>query len=224
MMMKVGRKKFAFLLAALLVLSMGAVWVGGTFATDVDTSDPAQKNDISNGTDVLSYKVGFDYYDGQNYTSLLPANQPVSNANTSENTFAKDMFFCPGRTEIVYLKVTNNEEFPVKCHVSLNVANTGFDSTLSFAAVNANADLVTGPMPASWDAFVKQAGSQKVLSKGAHALVSDRVLGPRESCYVAVAIHMEEHASNDYMNKSLDMSFSLRIYAKYRTGARPASL
>jgi hypothetical protein len=182
--------------------------MNGTFATRVEyTGDKTVLDNSKN------FAVSLEYIKDGRYVSLFGDAQPFS-ASTK---------WCPGRSEIVYLKMCNNEQFPVNCTLALNVAENGFDEQLQYAILPA--DLSSGEVqhPASWSEFVQ--ATQKnatVLAQGAHLLMDEKTpLNPGETKCLALCIHMNEGADSSYQNKKLSMDFSLRLDADFEPGVDP---
>ena len=214
-------KRIAPLLVALLLLSAGLTLVGGTFATqmsqNVDYS--TQLTDLS-ADQTLNYNVDLLYYNAAvngptgAYTSMLRPNTPV---------FSSSDLWCPGRTEIVYLKLINAEAFTVDCTLALNVTESGFDDVLSYAVIEE--DLLSGTTkhPTNWTDFIAAAQPE---NKGTLAVTpadqplklhedSKLTLAAGETKYLALGIHMSEGATSDYVGKVLEMSFGLRVDANF---------
>lgn len=204
------KSKKLFLLIALVVLAAGVTALSGTFASTVDYN--TEKEDVAENK---SYNVDVQYVHSNSssteYADLL-----------STTAFSDSSKWCPGRTEIIYLKLTNKEAFPINCTVDLNVTESEFDSVLSYSVMED--DLLSNNKenhPTSWADYVEKANQQpkpKVLSKGKHTLLEKETLIGNDPCYLALAIHMDENATNDYENKVMKMNFSLRFDADYAPG------
>lgn len=200
------------LVIAVAVLAVGIAALSGTFATGVTYDD--EKLAL---TDSNRYNVSVRYIHSNDisagYKDIFSA-----------GNFTGASKWCPGRTEIIYLKLQNNEAFPVNCTVSLNVQETAFDDTLRYAVLSR--DLLTDRQnqhPANWAEYVQQADPAAVLTEGAHILWEKQPLpidGTEQ--YLALAIHMDENATNEYENKTMKMNFILRFDANYEPGAAPA--
>lgn len=208
------KSKKLFLLIALVVLAVGVTALSGTFATGVNYNDAETKLDTNE-----SYAVDVQYVHSNSgnteYADLL-----------STTAFSDSSKWCPGRTEIIYLKLTNNEAFPINCTVDLNVTDSQFGSVLSYSVLKD--DLLSNNKanhPASWADYVEKANQQpKELFKGKHTLLEkETLLGSDAPCYLALAIHMDENATNDYENKVMKMNFSLRFDADFKPGFVPVN-
>ena len=205
------KSKKLFLLIALVVLAVGVTALSGTFASTVDYN--TEKEDVAENK---SYDVDVQYVHSNSgsteYADLL-----------STTAFSDSSKWCPGRTEIIYLKLTNNEAFPINCTVDLNVTESEFDSVLSYSVMEG--DLLYNNKenhPTSWADYVSKAGNlSTVLSEGKHTLLEKETLVGNTPCYLALAIHMDENATSEYENKTLEMNFILRYDAMYEPGKIP---
>lgn len=219
-MTNAGNKKLLAVLLALTLLACSVMALGSTFATQVKYEG---KEESLAGNGALDYKVDLQFYapDGetqyQNFLTTSPLNGTV---------------WCPGYTKIVYLKVTNNENFPVDCELGLTVDKNGFGETLKYAVIyglKPNAE----ESPSDWKAFYNEAhvnGTLKVqdnlTDRDYSHIVFDRVAlatGDAASHYFALAIHMDENATNQYQNAELELTFNFRVNADYETGVNPTN-
>ena len=239
-MMQTGRKKTVFILAALIVLALGVALVGNTLATGINRNSQADELKGQAGV----YNVDISY---------LAADKHYVSLNVQDGaSFSKDMFWCPGRTEIVYLKITNYEKFIVECSPILSVskdstqtANLG--DVLTYAVIHnlkTPADLQDY---SNWDQFLnaandpngiggsgrlsvddhvafKTADNKSVMFPLAAASVNDAgkmIPADNGNAYFALAIHMDEDASNSYQNAKLNLLINLKVDANYKPGADP---
>ena len=198
------KSKKLFLLIALIVLAVGVTALSGTFATDVSYT--------GSGTTLegeTNFNVDVQYVHSNSgsteYADLL-----------TTTAFSDSSKWCPGRTEIIYLKLTNKEAFPINCTVDLNVTKSEFDSVLSYSVLKG--DLLYNNKenhPTSWADYVEKANQQlNELSEGKHTLLEKETLPVGNApCYLALAIHMDENATSEYENKTLEMNFILRYDA-----------
>ncbi|MBE5813682.1 MAG: hypothetical protein E7320_00560 [Clostridiales bacterium] len=207
-MTKSVNKRLLILLAA-FVLVLGGMWaLRGTFASQVNYNGPEEKLIGSR------YAVELQYWNGSDYVSLLGDN--------AQQPFTDGSAMCPGRSEIAYLRVTNNEKFPIDTILSLDVTASGFDSTISYAVLEG--DWVNNPnQPASWSEFATKANGSKVLSVAKHELLKLEPLAAGETRWLAVCIHMDESATSAYQNKRMEMKFDLRMNANYKPDEDPAN-
>lgn len=202
-------KRLGILLAALVVLGGGILAINGTFASNVNYNSPKTVLDSSQ-----NFNVSLEYLKDGKYVSLFDDAQPFSDSSK----------WCPGRSEIVYLKLCNNELFPINCTLALNVNETEFDDQLQYAILPVNLFADDAQHPASWNEFVLAANNAEVLSQGTHHLINEKtLLNPDENNaqYIALCIHMNEDADSSYQNKKLSMNFSLRLDADYEPGSNP---
>lgn len=203
-------KRLGILLAALVVLGGGILAINGTFASNVNYNTPKTVLDSSQ-----NFNVSLEYLKDGKYVSLFDDAQPFSDSSK----------WCPGRSEIVYLKLSNNELFPINCTLALNVNETEFDDQLQYAILPVNLFADDAQHPASWREFVQAAeNNAKVLGQGTHHLINEKtMLYPDENNaqYIALCIHMNEDADSSYQNKKLSMNFSLRLDADFEPGYDP---
>ena len=223
-MMKTRSSRPVFLSAAIMTILLGTVLIGGTFASGGIYAGSSQ------GTPENSkkYNVSLSYYNGNNYVSLLPPEDPISST-----------LWCPGKTEILYLKLENNEDFATSCTLTLNVTDTGFGNTLTYAVYDGDLkpeepNSTTVQKPKSWTEFKSMAieleksdkpgKKEAVLTRASHKLLNQGLLDPvtlGDTRCLAVAIHMDENASSDYQGKTLKYDLVLQIDANYQPGETP---
>ena len=221
-MMNTGHKKSVFILAALIVLAAGIMMLGNTFATglNLEGADPEGISD---------FNVSFQYFD-QAKGEYVPVHPEAAAQDTAQqdSPITKGMFWCPGRTEIIYLQVQNKEAFPVRATVSVNVTGSGFGNTLTYAVIAGDERKAH---PTTWQSYLAQAqasGKTGILEAGSdqgkeYILLQKDIGIGEEPDYIALAIHMAEDASNMYQNNTMNLEFALRIDADYEAGQEPAT-
>lgn len=206
--------KLFSLMVALIVAGLAVV--GGTWAWGVDYTRGSKEDLLP--SDNSEYNVAFQYYSGNDYTAAKATNifSNISNAA-----------WCPGKTEIIYLKLENNEKFPVSCTLSLEVSNNQFDNVMSYACIKGT-DLkaANANHPPKWTEFYSMAQMNPIVLKdGSNILVERQSLSFADTSgddyYLALAIHMDENASSDYMGKSMSVQLKLQVDANYLPGATP---
>jgi len=232
--MRTGRKKTVFIMAALIVLAAGVALVGNTLADGVTKSTDAEN---ANG----NYNVEFTYKNQEDNYVSVPVSVPADASKQGEPDVTEGMFWCPGRTEIIYLKLDNKELFDTMATVSVDVYGAGFGETLTYAVVHGN----TPAHPGTWKEFqarakeLEAAGTLPLtgtLKAGAeenpnnYKLLADRLLDNEASdqatandYYVAFAIHMDENASNAYQGNTMKLDLKLQIDANFKPGADPTT-
>ena len=94
--------KRALLTSTFAIFMCIAMLIGTTFAWFTDTASTAV-NRIESG----SLKVGFEYWDGTQYTDA-----------TNVNLFSENTRWEPGHTEVVYLKISNQGSLALKYRLS----------------------------------------------------------------------------------------------------------
>lgn len=211
--------KSSTLLLVMLILLAGAMLVGGTFADQLNLEGTEQALPNNVNTAGMDYAVTLSYYDAD---AAVPG---YVNVLTPHGKVTDGMFWCPGRTEIIYLKVENAEKFPVEAIVSVvasDVANVQkFDNTLSYVVFDGLKQGVELPV-ASW----KEVTGGQTLKTGSSEiqLVQTDLLATQGNVhYLALAIHMDEHAGSKYMNAQMNLDFKLRVNANYQPGYDPAN-
>jgi len=220
-MMRAGKSRSAFLSAAMLILALGVVFIGGTLAY---TFGESVVYDLNEGEESEKYAVDLQYYNGSGYVSML---EPESAAVFSDSTY-----WCPGRTEIAYLKLKNNEEFTVNCTLTLEVENSTFGDTLSYAVIKDDLSAKGENHPANWKQFKEKADVSGVLSSNANGTVSHKLLEKQELSFknandgedeyvLAVAIHMDEKATSQYEEAEMKLYFKLQVDANFAAGTTP---
>ena len=220
----IDRKRTIFILLAVLVLAAGIVMAGNTFATQVDKT--SEKETAYTGAD--SYDVDIAYYTGKD----AAGNPQYQSLKTKDATFSQGMIWCPGRTEIAYIKITNHELFPVECAPILVTTvpeneSVELGNVLKFAVKNGLAT-PAAMNAANWQAFLSQAEVSGKLTAGKYPTLKPvnnqqamYPLAPNESACFALAIHMDETASDIYQEAALDLQIILDVDANYKPGVDP---
>lgn len=193
-MRNAGNRKLRLVLLALALLSLSMVALGGTFASTVNKEGTEEQS----STD---YRVIVTCRDSKGQSVNLFSGSPVLTEQT---------FWCPGRTEILYLDVTNNESFPVECILNLTVDDNEFGQMMEYAVINGN------EYPNNWSDFEKKSQKSSVLNTNTTYEIfnfpasAPLTGGPH---HFALAIHMSENATNEYQEKTMQLTFDLRINA-----------
>lgn len=219
-MTNAGNKKLLVVLLALALFACSVMALGGTFATQVDYLNKDLEKDFSYNKK-LDYNVDIQFYapegneEYKDFLKVSPLNGTV---------------WCPGYTKIVYLKVTNNEAFPVDCELGMTVDQSGFGETLKYAVIyglKPNAE----DHPSDWKSFNNRANETGTLIKQgnletkdySHTVFDRAVFASSEtnSQYFALAIHMDENATNQYQNAELDLTFHFRVNADNKPSPEP---
>jgi len=198
--------KIGVLVLALSMVCAGVILLGNTFATKVNKTDHQVIVDENNKT--MKYDIDLLYVKDTTSTSLLTSNAAV---------FTENMLWCPGKTEVVHLQLVNNEKFPVEYRLFLDVTESEFESTLTYAILADDHD------PTSWTDFVNHSNGKRTLSKERHLLTpTELTLASKGTYNLTFAIHMEESATSEYRNKQLEFVFDIEIDAD-QDGTRSAS-
>ena len=200
------------ILLAILMLTVGALALSGTFA--------AEENLALEGTaETLTGQTAFDV---QVVRRL--ADGSTHNMSTDGAMLTKDVLWCPNRTEILYLEYTNNEAFPVQISLNMNVTQNQFGDLFSYTVIpGLKAD--DANHPADWNAFSGSAAvtHQGVLNGSALPVLKEITLQPGETKVCALGVHMSHEASSDFANKQMSLDFVLTVNANYEPGQVPAA-
>ena len=219
------KSRFALLSAIVIVMAMGVMLVGNTFANQVDYTSTETSLDSVDGYKDKNYSVALDYTrtrNGEYNNSML---------NGGVAAFNQSTLWCPGRTEIVYLKLTNTERFATSCSLSLDVGASGFDNTLTYAVID-NLESNSTSHPTNWLNFETIAANAQrdteevktgtLTGNTAYPLLYRELLATNETHYLALAIHMDEGADSTYQGKTMNLEFTLTVDADYKPGETPA--
>lgn len=208
-MTRTVNKRLLILLAAFVLVCGGMIALRGTFASQVEYTD-SNKVEL----DGKSFNVDLQYWNGTDYVSLFAGNaQPFSDTS----------LWCPGRSEIVYLRLVSEENFPINAVLSLKVGNNGFDDVISYAVMQQDLLADSAAHPTSWSDYVSRTEGAKVLAGNTtHELLEVTPL--TDSQCLALCLHMDESATSQYQNKQLSMNFALRLDADYEPGSDPANI
>lgn len=206
-MKNAGNKRPILILLALAIILFSGMALGSTFASQVNKTDGQDQLDATDG----KYNVVVKYHDGTGYTKSLDDKTPV---------LTKDILWCPGYTKIVYFQLTNEEAFPVECTLTMTAKESDLNQALTYAVLG-NLQPDSANHPKSW----KEVTAEKSqLESGKQvAIIKEATLVDDTSQYCAIAIHMDENAGNQYLNKSVDIDFQLVINANYKPSETPAS-
>ena len=204
------------LLMALVLLVCGTMALGGTFATSLNLAG----TETTLPPNSPSYNIDVKYHANGSYSTSLLSNGAI---------FTKDVPWCPGYTKIVYLEVTNNEAFPVKCSLNMNVKTTGFGNSLKYAVIPLNLKAADVDHPDNWEDFENQANGSTVLKQDYNYIFNDLYLSfpttenaNDNTKHFALAIHMDEETPNHYQGKKLEMNFEFRVNTNWTPDAHPA--
>lgn len=210
------RMKLFSLMVALIVAGLAVV--GGTWATQVDYGSTSSEGEsIDTEGEDNKYAVDLQYWNGTNYVTV------------TDNSLFADSLWCPGRTEVVYMKIVNQEQFPVDVGLTMNVSDldAGNLSEVLTAAwlLKEKGGLEYADKPTNWGAFYEMAGTNVgELSSGSIPVVAgthnEYVLAPDSGeLTIALAIHMDESATSDYASEGVDLDFILRVNADRKPGS-----
>lgn len=209
------KSRFALLSAIVIVMAMGVMLVGNTFANRVEYGD--------NGSDPLATNEDYHVYLKYSKNKNADSDEYIMMDDT-HHAFDASTLWCPGRTEIVYLEVVNNEVFPVDFSLSLNrtdeAGKQNFGNTLTYAVIDNYPDYAKeSGHPTKWTEFRNAAGTLTGTLTGNHELLIREPLATYGAKHhLALAIHMDENADSDYMDAVMNLSFNLTVEANYKPG------
>lgn len=207
--------KFLLLLVALAILATGILALSGTFAQRPELELTGTKETLD---DTTPYSITITHNDGsEDHPSLM----------TDGGVLTNQVSWCPGRSEILYLECVNNEKFPVKISMTLNVDESQFGDVFSYAVVEGNLKAQGADHPDNWKAFVDRATHRGIAADKASLPVFDNItLQPAGTDYsdyfCALGLHMSENASSEFADKNMKLSFTLTVDANYKPGEIPA--
>ena len=116
------------------------------------------------------------------------------------NVFGSELWE-PGQTRIVFLKIENNSNIPIKYLLEMNVAINGLDGALEYCAFESKAFDTSGY---DWEAVKKMSSVADSMTDGSNTISGDRHIYLEKGgvAYYALAVHMLESGSNAYQNQN----------------------
>lgn len=210
-MSKARHGKSTFFVVMMTLLICGVLAIGATYAydtyenyTSVETQQTVTYQDVK--FDLKIRKNG-------NYVSMLGEN--------GAKAFTSDILWEPGKTEIVYLRVENNEnDKKINCRVALEVPESTFGDALQYAVIKA--DTIPAGID-NWNEFNSAADKKGTLQKTGSTnawyefwnrtsvenvlLDSTEIVAEGWQDFI-LAIHMREDAGNDVKNASMSLDFT----------------
>ncbi len=214
------RIKLFSLMVALLVAGLAVV--GGTWATSTslnympgETASP-----LDNDPNKFGYNVKLLYHNGTDYVSAI-----------NENVFAEKLW-CPGKTEVVYLRIKNNEPFPVDVSLVMDrneAKETKLGEVLTAAWIKSSTtENLKEHVKAlgSWNEFCIVATSNNIqmLTEDVTILENGQnqnVIQANQSIDVVLAIHMDESASSEYAALGIELNFILNVNSDEKPSSTP---
>lgn len=192
--------------AVVLMLVMS---VGGVFASQVMRTGEAP--DPDKDTAHMNYAVTL--YD-------TAANQDA----IQNGVFRNSTSWCPGRTEIAYLTLTNGEKFPVEVDLSLVNVTNGFDGYLTYALLEPAGDINPHQHNTqNWAAFKQIAQKNGTMpATKAELPMMNKTLAPGETYSFAFAVHMAEGTPDSYQQAEMNFEFGMTVTADFAAGADPS--
>lgn len=211
-MRNAGNKRLVLLLLTLAMLACGVMALGGTFANQdsIDRISDKTKEEIvyDANSNVLKYGVSVTYSE-----KLDGTYNDLFNGKPFENTL-----WCPGYTKVIYIKVQNDEKFPVECTLDLKITKNDFGNMMAYAVISPDEENKL-PKPTNWYEFMthERAKSSSLLSQKNNVFDKVYVAAEAYKTY-ALAMHMEDQAGNEYKKAQLAMKFDFRVDANYEPG------
>ena len=177
--MRTPRLMLLLLAAALLVT--GALAFGGTFAIE-------EKLELTGEETKLDDTVAFDV----SVMQVYPDGAKPLMVNGAVNAWQVD--WCPNRSEIVYLQLQNNEDFPVEMTLTMDVNALNHSDMFAYAAVPGITES-TNPCN-NWEDFAAKAAHTGNLVNDASLYVLQKVTVWPNSIYdCALGLHMNKEAT-----------------------------
>ena len=188
------RALFSSVVALVLCFTM---LLGSTFAWFTDSVTSAN-NKITAGTLDVELKLWTSATDS---VALSTTTQPILGGDNALIADAGELWE-PGKTQVLYFSVENLGSLALKYNVAFEVKG-GLVEVIDYAVYeDAQYNSVTG-----WNA---DNGSDLVVGTNP-AFTSEKALYSEGVAYFAVALHMDEEAGNNYMDKTLE--FDIRLVA-----------
>jgi len=175
--------------------------IGSTFAWFTDSVTSAG-NKIKAGK--LDIQLLMDGDVDGTYDDISDSTSPIfgSSSLIAQNNNA-DTLWEPGKTQVAYLAIKNNGNLDLKYTVGLNVQNVSKDlyKVMEYTIVP---DADANNKVTAWN------GGNSVV-EGTQSVSGDVELKVGETHYFALAIHMDEEASNEYQEG--EVNFDLTVLA-----------
>ena len=198
--MKKGSLKLAFVASALSLVLCFAMLVGSTFAWFTD-SKTSKNNVIKTGT--LDIEL---YYQksGENYWIKV---------NEDTNMFSENVFWEPGHTEVVKLKIVNAGSLALKYRLGVNVAEENGSTNVSGVNFKLSDFIQYGVADGAND--YTRSGAIAAVSESSTSLTS-----PYTSDMITLLPNTEENSDNvDYVTVIVYMPESIGNEANFAPNA-----
>ena len=195
--------KRALLSSVIALLLCFTMLLGSTFAWFTDSV-------TSSGNKIVAGELNVQLliYNGQEYVDISDSQDPIFGPGSVAQNNAGETLWEPGKTQTVYLAIKNAGTLALKYQVALDVTDVEKDlhDVMSYIITpDAQANSLT-----RGDLDFKNNGVR--VSKGINATSAyDVEMMPEDIHYFALSIHMDEAASNDYMNGSI--TFDIKLLA-----------
>lgn len=204
-MTKTKSTKRALLMSALSLLMCVSMLIGSTFAWFTDSVTSSGNKIVAGALDIqllMDGDVDGTYDDISNSTSPVFGSSSLVAQNNNADTLWE-----PGKTQVAYLAIRNNGNLALKYTVGLNVKNVSKNlyEVMEYAIVP---DADVNNKVTSWT-------SGNSVVEGTQSVSGDVSLAVGATHYFALAIHMNEEASNTYQGGEVD--FDLTVMATQDT-------
>lgn len=202
------KMKLFSLMVALVVVGLAVV--GGTWATQERVMYSTPQETLPPEKE---FAVVLKYYNKGEEEYKVPD-------GTKDNNVFSECIWCPGRTELVTLKIENNEQFAVDIDLQMLIDNeSGLGNVLTAAWIVENTESYS-----SWYDFRDAASSNvsrlnvspiKVLDGSGR---NEYAIPANGKIEVELAVHMDESATSEYANLSIKIDFKMQVNADYEPG------
>lgn len=207
-MTKKNNTKRSLLMSVLVLILCFAMLIGGTFAWFSD-------NTVTDGNKIQAGTLDVDLLMADptsgNYTSIDKKTAAIFGADslTAQNNPMATLWE-PGKTQIVYLAVDNEEStLDLKYSIALEVEDGGLIGALEYAVVDgAKFGDITAT---SWEDIKAIADVQTGdVAAGTLVVAPNGAIKANEDMeYFALAIHMKETAGNEYQGKNITVDVTV---------------
>ena len=215
-----------WLVVALVVTIIGSL-TGGTVAWFTDSVESVG-NTVQSGT----LKIGLNYADDAEYKGIEnTAWIDVEDENVAPIFSYK--YWEPGYTDLKYVQIVNNGNLAFKYQIKVVPSVTPVEGATNladvidvyYAIVDLNNEDITTISYTAPDSFAdmteakgwKKLGTITDLTQIADTTVHGVMLDDQEPITLALALHMQETAGNEYQNLTVGDGFAVQLYAAQYT-------
>jgi len=202
--------KRALLSSVLSLILCMSMLIGTTFAWFTD-SVTSTGNRIQSGTlqvDLLMDKK--ETGNADDYVSIADGDGDIFSEATGNG-----ILWEPGKTEIVYLAVSNEGNLALKYNIVLDITDNGLAGALEYAIMD-GAKATDLAVATKWADIEAYTGAQiGDMPTGRQVAAPNGKLEEDGIDYFALAVHMKEEAGNEYQDK--DIVIDLQVQATQAT-------